>query len=135
MRKLFNIYYYIQGYIRYYLYYSKFNSLLFLYIKNQIKYRINSMDSRCYNDGSCKICGCKTTPLQMCNKACDKPCYPSMLSRRVWNRVTNKKLIPYNVYIITDEFGRFKLLSKTFILGKGLVWILDGNRFKVLNNG
>jgi hypothetical protein len=30
------------------------------------------------------MCGCSTTALQMCNKACDKPCYPSMLSRKEW---------------------------------------------------
>ena len=42
------------------------------------------MDQECYNAGECKICGCQTTALQMADKACDKPCYPEMLSRKNW---------------------------------------------------
>ena len=43
------------------------------------------MDKKCYNDGTCKLCGCITTALQMCNKPCDKPCYPVMMNKRLWN--------------------------------------------------
>ena len=52
------------------------------------------MDKQCYNEGQCKMCGCQTTALQMANKACDKPCYPSMLSKSQWC-VINKN---YTVY-------------------------------------
>ena len=83
-----DMYAYIQGNIRYELFYSKFKWLLPKHIEEQIIYRINSMDIDCYNEGSCKMCGCKTTALQMANKACDKPCYPFMLSKKSWNLLT-----------------------------------------------
>lgn len=83
-----DMYAYIQGNIRYELFYSKWSWLLPEHIKEQIIYRINSMDIDCYNNGSCKMCGCKTTALQMANKACDKPCYPFMLSKKYWNLLT-----------------------------------------------
>lgn len=85
-----NIWYYLQGNIRYRLYYSKqlyginLKWLLPNWLIEQIEMRVDSMDKQCYNEGSCKICGCKTTELQFCDKPCDKPCYPSMLSRKKW---------------------------------------------------
>lgn len=85
-----NIWSYIQGNIRYRLYYSKkiygidLSWLLPKWLKDQIELRIDSMDRECYNNGSCKICGCKTTELQFADKACDKPCYPFMLSKKQW---------------------------------------------------
>ena len=79
-----NIWAYIQGNIRYRLYYSYLNFLIPLHIREQINYRIKSMDRECYHNGSCKMCGCRTTHLQMANKACNKPCYPGMVSRRTW---------------------------------------------------
>ena len=80
-----NILNYIQGNIRYQLYYSKFAFLIPIHIREQIDARINSMDKQCYLEGQCKMCGCSTTALQMCDKACDKPCYPSMMSKKQWN--------------------------------------------------
>lgn len=82
-----NIIAYLQGNIRYALYYSRFKFLIRKHIREQIKIRIDSMDRECFNNGSCKLCGCKTTALQMANKACDKPCYPKMFSRKKWNKV------------------------------------------------
>lgn len=79
-----NIYYYIQGNLRYRLFYSNFAFLIRPHIKEQIEYRINSMDQDCYRSGQCKMCGCATTKLQMSNKSCDKPCYPKMLSMKEW---------------------------------------------------
>lgn len=79
-----NIFYYIQGNIRYKLYYSEYKFLIRKHIQEQIYCRINSMDIECYNTGQCKICGCKTTALQMCDKKCDKPCYPRMLNKKEW---------------------------------------------------
>ena len=80
-----NIIAYIQGKLRYKLYYSNFVFLIRPHIREQIQARINSMDKQCYNEGQCKMCGCQTTALQMANKACYKPCYPSMLSKKKWN--------------------------------------------------
>lgn len=80
-----NVYYYLQGNIRYKLFYSNFMWLLPQHIVEQIQARIDSMDRACYDNGQCKMCGCSTTALQMANKACDKPCYPPMLNKELWN--------------------------------------------------
>lgn len=82
-----NVYYYLQGNIRYKLFYSNFMWLLPQHIVEQIQARIDSMDRACYDNGQCKMCGCSTTALQMANKACDKPCYPPMLNKELWNRL------------------------------------------------
>ncbi len=87
MKILKNIFYYMQGNLRYKLFYSKFAFLIPKYIREQIEFRINSMDKKCFDDGACKICGCSTTALQMANKACPKPCYPKMQIRKVWNQM------------------------------------------------
>lgn len=80
-----NILAYCQGTTRYRLYYSKrWCWLIPRHIRQQIAFRIMIMDKECYCNGSCKICGCHTTALQMADKACDKPCYPPMMSRRFW---------------------------------------------------
>jgi len=57
------------------------------HIREQIEFRIYIMDHECYEQGSCKLCGCPTTKLQMANKACDKPCYPEMYSKKEWNEL------------------------------------------------
>lgn len=75
----------MQGNYRYKLYYSKwFGWLMRNHIREQIDARIRSMDTVCLSQGSCKLCGCQTTHLQMANKACDKPCYPPMVDSYTW---------------------------------------------------
>ena len=90
-----NILNYIQGNVRYQLYYSKFAFLIPIHIREQIDARINSMDGQCYSEGQCKMCGCSTTALQMCDKACDKPCYPPMLNKAAWEKFKSFKYFPY----------------------------------------
>lgn len=80
-----NIMAYIQGNIRYKLYYSRFRFLIRLHIREQIDLRIRFMDKECYENGSCKFCGCSTTALQMADKQCDKPCYPPIMNGKDWN--------------------------------------------------
>lgn len=80
-----NILHYMMGMYRYKLYYSRLKKFIPKHILQQIEYRINSMDKKCYNDGSCFMCGCRTTALQMANKSCDKPCYPTMMSKYKWD--------------------------------------------------
>jgi len=82
-----NIWAYIQGNIRYRLWYSPFKFLIPKHIRQQIAWRITIMDKECYDNGVCKLCGCETTALQMANKKCDKPCYPEMHSERIWYAV------------------------------------------------
>lgn len=91
-----NIKAYIQGKLRYKLFYSPFKFLIRKHIREQIEARISSMDIVCYNEGACKMCGCQTTALQMANKACDKPCYPAMLSKTKWERIKKGKLVYCN---------------------------------------
>jgi len=78
-----NIRAYIVGNVRYFLYY-KIPRLMRFYIKDQVEWRIEIMNSKCYENGSCVQCGCRTTHLQMANKSCDKPCYPPIMSFSKW---------------------------------------------------
>lgn len=80
-----NIKHYLVGNFRYKLYYGKLVWLILPHIKEQIDFRIKHMNPRCYAAGSCEMCGCKTTALQMSNKTCDNPCYPTMMSKKAWN--------------------------------------------------
>jgi hypothetical protein len=80
-----NIRAWFEGTYRYFLYYSPtWGWLMRNHIREQIDWRISIMDRDCFNQGSCKLCGCATTALQMANKACDKPCYPTMYNEREW---------------------------------------------------
>lgn len=58
-------------------------NLLPSHIKQQIQIRIWS-SIPCIEIGQCKICKCSTPALQMADKACEKPCYPAMLSKKDW---------------------------------------------------
>lgn len=81
-----NIISYVQGNIRYRLYYSRFRFLIREHIREQYEYRIRVMKKECYESGNCVICGCKTTNLQFANKPCDGNCYPRMMSKKEWNK-------------------------------------------------
>lgn len=83
--KIKDIWYYIQGNIRYRLYYSKYFSWLIReHIYQQIDFRIDIMNPKCFMTATCVLCGCKTTALQMADKSCDKPCYPPMTNKENW---------------------------------------------------
>ena len=106
---------YITGNIRYYLYYNpKLKWIIRNHIYYQIEARISSMDRQCYNDGSCKLCGCTTTALQMANKECDKPCYPKMMNKKEWEFFKKGKTVNYRhsmkvagwTYIQTNKFQK-----------------------------
>ena len=106
-----NIIAYIQGNLRYKLFYSNFAFLIRPHIREQIQARINSMDKQCYNEGQCKMCGCQTTALQMADKACDKPCYPSMLSKKKWNWLKKVKYITVDGILWHYKYGVFNILK------------------------
>ena len=116
--KIKDIYYYAQGNIRYKLFYSIFAELIPNHVREQIIARVNSMDFKCFKDGQCQLCGCQTTHLQMCNKACDKPCYPAMLSKKEWKKALlqgmyHDKETQYLWSIKETRVGtKFKLLAK-----------------------
>ena len=115
-----NILAYIQGNLRYKLFYSNFAFLIRPHIREQIEARIRSMDQECYNAGECKMCGCQTTALQMANKACDKPCYPSMMSKKQWNFFKDLSKKGYPVAI---EGNNLSVLKEDFF------WKLENNKF------
>ena len=110
-RPLKDVWYYIQGNIRYKLFYTKFSFLIRKHIREQIEYRIEHMNPQCYQQGSCVICGCETTHLQMCNKAWDKPCYPQMMNKKQWGKYKSNKQISFEkdqsvVWIKCRKTGR-----------------------------
>ena len=76
---------YLVGNYRYFFFYSWLNSLFLRdHIAEQIAHRIRMMKPECYERGTCVECGCRTTALQMANKACEGACYPSMFSKNEW---------------------------------------------------
>lgn len=77
-----DIFYYIQGNVRYILYYSWFKWTIRTHILDQIEFRLMVMNPKCYLSGSCVMCGCQTPHLQMSNKKCDGGCYPKMSTKK-----------------------------------------------------
>ena len=83
-----NIRAYFVGKMRYRAYNSRFYKLLVKkHIREQIAFRIKTMNKECYNRGSCIKCGCVTPALQMANKQCEGLCYPIMKTKRQWKEV------------------------------------------------
>jgi hypothetical protein len=80
-----------------------------IHIREQIDVRIRSMDKVCYESGSCKMCGCHTTALQMANKPCDKPCYPSMMTRKKWKMLKNSVCLKIDSRYWIIQNGKFKI--------------------------
>jgi hypothetical protein len=111
--KLKDVLYYLQGNVRYQIFYSNFAWLLRAHVRQQITVRINSMDQECYDTGSCKECGCNTTHLQCCDKACEANCYPAMLNEIQW------------AHLIA---GKYWFDPKTKI-----IWGLRDNKFYKMN--
>lgn len=99
MKKLIDIKNYIQGWSRYYLFYSKeifkidLSFMIRKHIREQIEVRINSMKDICYLKGQCYICGCATTALQMSNKSCGGNCYPPMMGVKQWELMSKKRRV------------------------------------------
>lgn len=102
---------YIQGWYRYNLWYSQDKFGINLkgwirpHIQEQIEMRIKSMRRSCYRNGSCDECGCKTTALQMANKACDGNCYPPMFNRLSWNVFKEASKRPIITFIKKGKYG------------------------------
>lgn len=103
---------FLQGWFRYFLYYSEELSgydlkwLIKKHIRQQIDMRIASMNPECYNSGSCIKCNCATTALQMANKACDGGCYPKMLGPKQWKDMYKYKRVLFlkkELWVIENE--------------------------------
>ena len=121
-----NIIPFFQGWYRYRIYYSS-GPLRFLmrdHIRTQITTRIESMNRECYNSGSCVVCGCATTALQMANKSCEGYCYPPMMSKSEWEYVVreakilkdNKSGVHWKIsYDFEYENRKFKRITLKFL--------------------
>lgn len=104
---------YLQGTIRHYLYYNKyFKWMIRKHIREQYALRILSIDEQCYNNGECKECGCMTTELQFCNKACEGNCYPEMMNKYAWEMFKEYNVYSDRLYIWEVENGKFKIKKK-----------------------
>lgn len=120
-----NIIAYIQGNLRYKLWYWKSNynysypliryiyllplhKIIRKHIREQIEFRLKWMKPECYNQGECVICGCATTALQMASKACDAPCYPEMMDKTHWKKFKQGE-------IIIDNSGKWKINNQQLI--------------------
>ena len=105
-----NIWAYITGNIRYWLYWNHNKLYKFFvrdHIREQIAARINSMNKECFARGACIKCGCATTNLQYASKACDGDCYPNMLSAFGW------ELLKHGLRVIDCNTGiRWELERK-----------------------
>ena len=88
--KLSDVFYYVQGHIRYYRYYFT-PFLLRKHIKEQIDMRIRMMNPKCFERGTCIECGCKTTHLQMSSKICEGECYPRLFTKKEWRKLIQKQ--------------------------------------------
>lgn len=108
---------YIQGHIRYKLYYSRFKFLIRKHIRDQIDFRIKYMDKECYEKGSCKLCGCATTALQMADKQCDKPCYPPIFNKSGWAAFNNRWMLCNPDFFWGYFPGENECLTKTNAIG------------------
>jgi hypothetical protein len=58
--------------------------LLPKHILSQIEFRLEVADKECMENGECRMCGCKTPYLFYTNRSCDKPCYPTIVSKEKW---------------------------------------------------
>ena len=115
-KKIKDVFYYLEGTIRYYIYYSKFRNLIKPYIREQIELRILVMNTECYEKGYCTCCGCKTTALQMCSKACEGNCYPPFMNKEQWSHF---KTFTTNTIFVFSMKSVNAIAAKKFIF-KGL---------------
>lgn len=115
---LLNIKSYLVGNLRYKVYDNSFSFLIRRHILEQIEFRIANMNPECYNSGSCIKCGCKTTALQMANKACDEPCYPTMMDKENWERFKKGGMF-YDHF--TNDFWQIRDKKLTILKAKNYV--------------
>lgn len=99
MKKIKQIWYYLQGNMRCFLYYSKskinvdLKWLLSDSIQEQFEYRLRSIRKQCYEDGQCEVCECSIPQLLFADKACEGGCYPEFLSREEWEELKKDRII------------------------------------------
>ncbi len=81
-----DVWYFIQGNIRYFLY-NYYRYLLRKHIVEQYEYRKKVADKQCIDEFACKECGCETPQLFLANKECEGDCYGPMRNKKDWNNL------------------------------------------------
>ena len=112
-----NIWSYLVGNYRQWVYESPFNSLMRNHISEQIEWRISVMNTECYNNGSCLECGCMIPGLQMAHKSCGGDCYPPLMNQFEWEFFLKGASIDSWTYVIKgDKHKIFKgmIVKNTF---------------------
>ena len=101
-----NIYAFFQGYLRWFIWITPIfkRYLMRKHIREQITYRMNSINKECYQNGSCIHCGCEIPQLLMANKTCGGNCYPVM-EKKHWE-FRKKHPYSYNKDMSTGIFWR-----------------------------
>jgi len=84
-RKVSDVWYFFQGHIREYFYYSKCKFLMRKHIQEQFEWRLKQIDKVCYSTGQCKICECSIPALTFADKQCEGKCYYPMMKKKQWN--------------------------------------------------
>lgn len=84
-----NIWYFLQGWVRYILY-NIHPYLLPRHLRDQIDYRKLAAKDECIEKGYCVNCGCRIPHLFFANKVCGvpglEPCYPKMMNKHEWKK-------------------------------------------------
>lgn len=119
-----SVWYFIQGYVRMFVL-SIIPDLMRSHIREQYYYRILRAD-KCYSNGSCLSCGCKTPEVFMANKGCSLAkyddrsfrkllagratvCYGEMMSRKSWVKFRKNIL---HLMLGEDDYKRFLTITK-----------------------
>ena len=79
------------------------------HIKEQITWREEIVDKECLSNGECKMCGCNLPQLLYTTKSCDKPCYPTLLPKKIWDKFKEGRTI-------SDRNGRKWMFNPIFLL-------------------
>ena len=111
-----NIYAFFQGYLRWFIWITPIfkRYLMRKHIREQITYRMNSINKECYQNGSCIHCGCEIPQLLMANKTCGGNCYPVMACKKHWAFRKEQPYV-YNKDELTGIYWRLEKTTKRFI--------------------
>ena len=111
-----NVYAFFQGYLRWFIWVSPLlrKKLMRKHIREQITYRMNSINRECYQNGSCIHCGCEIPQLLMANKTCGGNCYPVMVDKKNWILRKEQPYV-YNKDELTGICWRLEKTTKRFI--------------------
>lgn len=119
-----NVWYFIQGYIRMFVI-TNIPGLMRSHIRDQYYYRILRAD-KCYSNGSCIGCGCKTPEVFFANKACSLEKYEDRSFRKL---LAGRTSVCYGKMMNRKKWEKFKKHTVHLMLGEK-----DYKRFLTITN-